>query len=380
MEFLAQAFLGFLAGIFSGLFLPGIHQNSLAVLLLPLGVPGILAGISAQYFSSVPLSVFSGVPSEGSETAVLPAHRMFLAGEGSRAILVSAYSLLLTLPVFLATLPATLLLLPGKFPREFVLGILVFFSVLLVFSEKRLPEAFLVFLASGIFGMNFISSDSLFPVFAGFFGGSLLLESILSGGNGADRAKRPERRTPVPIGKLFFPVILGTLAGFFVGTFPALTVSVVVAALAGLFGGVDTEEFLALSVSGGFSAFLFSLPTFFSSGAERNGVISALSQAGLASFGGLAPAILLVAVASSASAFFLKFCISPLSEKLARLPFLNELSLAILLAAVGLLSGFPGISLFAFSAAISLVAARAGVSKRVLVAFLILPTLASYLS
>lgn len=378
MDSLIQAILGLLAGTLCGLFLPGIHQNTLAFFLVPLGVPGIISGISTQYFSSIPLAVFSGVPSGGREISVLPAHRMLLSGEGSRAILVSAYSLLMTVPVFLAFLPAVLFLLPEKFPRELVLGILLFFSAILLLSEgKNLPEALLVFLAAGVFGTAFISESALFPVFAGFFGGAMLIESVVSE-KGVARPAKPQRNTAPNLGRLFFPVALGTLAGYFVGTFPALTVSVVAAALSGIFGGVDTEEFLALSVAGGFSSFLFSIPTFFLSGAERNGVVSALARAGL-SPGNLLPVVVLIPLVSVLSAGILGFWIAPLSGRIASLPFLNEASLLILSVAVGALSGFGGLALFALSSGISLAASRAGVGKRVLVSFILFPTLLKYL-
>lgn len=365
-----QVIAGTLLGAFFGLFLPGIHQNSLSILLLPLGPFGILSGIVSQLFFSVPASVFLGVPSEGREGAVLPAHRMVLSGEGREAVLISLASLVLSLPAtLLLLLPAESFLKSGNLPNYLSLPALAFFGIFLIYFEKRRLLALAFFAVAGFFGKTFISSETIFPAFAGLFGGATLVESVFS------EKSQPKTNRSVSsgicLGNLVLPVLVGSFAGFFVGTFPALTVSVVALALSGIFGGTDTKGFLALSVSAGFSSFLFSLLSLFVSGKTRSGSIVSLASAGLksASFTDISVAIA-VPVAFGAFALFL---ISGLSERLAEIPFLNEASLALLFGTVGFFSGFYGLFIFLVSLALSLGAGKAGVGKRVLAGFIIVP-------
>ena len=90
---IAGCLVGVLLGTVSGL-VPGIHSNTIAgflagvsaPLLILFGIEGLAAAIVATmvthtFLDAVP-STFLGVPDPDTVLAVLPAHRMCLAGHG----------------------------------------------------------------------------------------------------------------------------------------------------------------------------------------------------------------------------------------------------------------------------------------------------------
>ncbi len=381
---LLEIAFGFLAGLALGL-LPGLHPNNVSLILLPLGPLAIAAAYAAQAFSSVLPAVYVGAPSSGAELSVLPAHRMLLSGKAGRAVFVSVASMLISLASFLVLAVPAMEILPERLPRNLVLAVLVFFSaVLVLFEEKKLLAA-AFFLASAIFGTAFASSENLFPIFAGFFGASTLVGSILSRGERGDgAAPRPgkmdaRKAAGGSVRPIVFPAVAGSLCGAAVGIFPALTVSVVSsAASVALFSGLETEEFLALSSSAGFSAFLFSLLSAARMGVARNGTIAAAVSSGWGP-GMLWRTVLVVSASACAAAFLARFMLLPVFRRIGKFRRLNEISLAVLAVSVALFSGARGLLVFALSCAIGVSCAKAGVGKRVLMGALLGRSVLSYL-
>lgn len=376
MDALLGAVLGALLGFLFGLFLPGIHQNSLAIILSPLGPLGILLGLFSQFFGATIPSVVLGASS--GDISSLPGKRMFSKGLGARAILVSGYSLAISFGIFLLLLPAALLFLPREIDPFVSIALLSFFSALLIFYEEERLFAGVFFALAGVLGLLFISEESLFPAFSGFFGGAPIVAALfLSGKSPAGKGKEACGNSP-EIGSLVFPCFLGSVSGFFVGTFPALTVSVVASVFSGLFRKNDSESFLALAVSGGISTFLFSLLSFSVMGIERSGSISTLLDAGFSREIGLGT-IAAVLLASSLSFLALVLISRPVSSEFSsgktNLRAFEEISLLILFGLVGFLSGLPGLALFVLATAISFLAGKLGVGKRVFASFVIVPAL-----
>jgi putative membrane protein len=357
---LFEAVVGLIVGLAAGL-LPGLHPNNLAAALAPLGPLALIVSFVAQSFSAALPSVFIGAPATGSEASVLPAHRMLLKGEAGRAVLISIISLLLSLLFFLALLWPALIFIPENLPAGAVIFALAFFSLTLVLFERNKLAALAFFIAAGFFGLALVSDGNLFPIFAGFFGGSMLVED----------------ENPPQVSRLIFPAFIGTLCGLVVGVMPSLTVSIVAVVAASLVGGMETEEFLALSVSAGFSSFLFSIPAAMRLGVARNGTMAAALSSGW-SGGMLAGTIVAIILAAGVSAFAVRFLIRPIFTRIAGFRFLNEISLAILFLSVGIFSGLAGLAVFALSLALGLACGRAGVSKRVLMGALIAPTAGLY--
>jgi putative membrane protein len=371
---LFEAVVGLIAGLAAGL-LPGLHPNNLAAALAPLGPMALIVSFVAQSFSAALPSVFIGAPAAGAEASVLPAHRMLLKGEAGRAVLISIVSILLSLFFFLALLWPVLIFIPEKLPSGVVIFALVFFSLTLVLFERNKLAALAFFIAAGFFGLALVSDGNLFPIFAGFFGGSTLVEGI---GKRERLVARGKDENPPPISRLIFPVFIGTLCGLVVGVMPSLTVSIVAVVAASLVGGMETEEFLALSVSAGFSSFLFSIPAAIRLGVARNGTMAAALSSGW-SGGMLAGTIVAIIIAAGVSAFAVRFLIRPVFTRIAGFRFLNEISLAILFLSVGIFSGLAGLAVFALALGLGLACGRAGVSKRVLMGALIAPTAGLYI-
>lgn len=159
---------GSLLGVMTGL-APGIHVNTLALLLLTLYVPiqGSLSWVCGALDVSVALvpllvssliisaavvhsfvdfipSVFLGAPDESEVLSVLPGHRLLLAGKGQEAIRCAAVGSMV------GALVAMMLIVPMKFlmgpPLDlyetlspFIPYVLIIVLVLLILSEGRDP-------------------------------------------------------------------------------------------------------------------------------------------------------------------------------------------------------------------------------------------------
>jgi|GEM_PF-6364927 len=376
MDAVLGGILGALFGFLFGLFLPGIHQNSLAIILVPLGPLGILLGLFSQFFGAVIPSIVLGASS--GEISSLPGKRLFSEGLGERAILVSGYSLVISFGLFLLFLPAVLLFLPERINPIVSIALLSFFSALLILYEKRRFFAGVFFALAGVLGLLFISEESLFPAFSGFFGGAPIVAALLFSGKSAKKRGSGRSLKAPEIGSLIFPCFLGSIAGFFVGTFPALTVSVVASVFSGLFRENDSESFLALAVSGGISTFLFSLSSFSLLGLERSGSISTLLGAGFTreiGLGTVAASLLGVALSFLALVLLSKPLPELFSSGKLGLRTFEEISIVILFGLVGFLSGPSGLALFVLATAISVLAGKLGLGKRVFAAFVIVPAL-----
>ena len=88
--------LGILAGTFTGL-IPGIHTNTLAVILLALlgylsSIPVLVLAvflismvITHSFLDFIP-SIFFGAPEPATALSVLPGHNLLLKGEGYKAL------------------------------------------------------------------------------------------------------------------------------------------------------------------------------------------------------------------------------------------------------------------------------------------------------
>jgi Predicted membrane protein len=255
--------IGWGFGIFTGMF-PGIHVNNVAAVLVGASPLLYAAGLSPLLVSTVILScaishtfhnivpaIFLGAPSEDTALAVLPGHRLLLAGEGYAAVRLSALSSLGSVffsPVI--AVPVAVFLYYCYPVLEPHMGFfLLALSLIILLSEKKLPKIIrstIVFLASGFLGMLafrldgslnpllFSSSASvLMPLLSGLFGVPQLVVSL------SENSVIPnvrERSDDFPVSSLIKNTAIGTIAGAGVSWIPGISSSVA-AILAGIFTG-----------------------------------------------------------------------------------------------------------------------------------------------
>ena len=255
-------------GIFTGMF-PGIHVNNVAAVLVsaspflyavglsPLSVSIIIlsCAISHTFHNIVP-AIFLGAPSEDTALAVLPGHRLLLAGEGYSAVRLSALSSIgsvLFSPVI--AVPVAIFLYYCYPVLEPHMGFfLLALSLIILLSEKKLPKIIrsaIVFLASGFLGLlafgldgslnPFLFSSSasvLMPLLSGLFGVPQLIISFFEN---SEIPKVREKADDFPASLLVKNTAVGTIAGAFVSWIPGISSSVA-AILAGIFTGRQSPD------------------------------------------------------------------------------------------------------------------------------------------
>lgn len=195
-EILLALLAGLMAGVFTGL-IPGIHINLVAMLLLASSAfflqfttPIILAAfivsmaLTHTFLDFVP-SIFLGAPDEDTALSVLPGHRMLLKGQGYAAVKLTVIGCFFGLLIAIALTPFFIVVSPLFYPFlvKAMAFILIGISAFLILNENKKFWAFFVFLLSGILGfatLNFpMLKQSLFPLFSGLFGVSILSASFL---------------------------------------------------------------------------------------------------------------------------------------------------------------------------------------------------------
>ena len=255
--------IGWGFGIFTGMF-PGIHVNNVAAVLVGAAPLLYAVGLSPLLVSTVILScaishtfhnivpaIFLGAPSEDTALAVLPGHRLLLAGEGYAAVRLSALSSLGSVffsPVI--AIPIAVFLYYCYPALEPHMGFfLLALSLIILLSEKKLPKIIrstLVFLASGFLGLLafgldgslnpllFSSSASvLMPLLSGLFGVPQLIVSLLEN---SEIPNIREKSDDFPFPLFAKSTAIGTISGAFVSWIPGISSSVA-ALLAGIFTG-----------------------------------------------------------------------------------------------------------------------------------------------
>ena len=325
---LYMCLLGTVLGTFTGL-VPGIHVNTLAVLMLasypalealidpwvPHGWTAILvsslvvsASVVHSFVDFVP-SVFLGAPSPDQVLNVLPGHRMLLEGRGMDAVSAAAVgSLVGALAAVVLAIPLQVLMTSGgeEALQDLTPYVIAGTAVLLLYVEKGLKGrmwALLLMVLSGILGYCCILGA--FPEWGLIPGGSMMLP-LLTGLFGmpamllsAQNTAMPEQRMTEGINDHPLPALKGLLAGGIVGWFPGITATAgtVVASLTS--PEVEPDRFISMVASVGTASTVFALVTLSVSGKGRSGTMLVVGEVmgdSLTGVGSLSIAVLLVAV------------------------------------------------------------------------------------
>ncbi len=298
--------LGAAIGTLSGL-IPGIHVNTLAVILLAFSVPlqgaiALFSGTDAAPLmlaccvmsaavvhtgvSFVP-SAFIGLPDTDTVLSILPAHRMVFSGDGLVAVRCAAIGSLTGAVTSLILIVPLYILLDGglgAYLDSITVGILIIVLIMMVAGERngRRLLAVMTIAASGIMGLIVmlnvlpmstavgIGPETMFPLLTGLFGiPSLIWHS--------DTTIPPQKESePFPVSPL--PGIKGVLTGSLTGWFPGIT-STAGAMVAGrIFGLNGPREFICMVSSIGTASTIFTFITLCLTGKERSGTMSVISE------------------------------------------------------------------------------------------------------
>ncbi|WP_316559106.1 tripartite tricarboxylate transporter permease [Methanimicrococcus stummii] len=305
---------GWIFGIATGM-VPGIHVNNIAVILASAAAflygfgmspvllcTAILACAVSHTFHNIIPAIFLGAPGEETVFAVLPGHKLLMAGFGLFAIrlsaLASAASVLFS---FIMIIP-TAYFLSRFYPiMETKMGwILLGLALILLLSEKKpskIMSATIVFLIAGSLGVIAFEMDGslnpmiaassasvLMPLLSGLFGVPQLILSLVSK---SEPAEIPETKTGFPANQFLKNAALGTAAGAFVSWIPGVSSSVA-AILASLFKKNDLDsneqktedteisaakEYIVIVSAINTANAVFGLLAFFTIGKTRNGAV-----------------------------------------------------------------------------------------------------------
>jgi putative membrane protein len=377
---LLHTLAGVALGVLTGM-IPGLHVNNLTPIFvmlaggagsLDLGALIVAMSITNVFVSYIP-STFLGVPEEGTELSVLPAHRLLLEGRGVHAVRLTTLgclggllvSALLLFPFLVVVGPAYALVRPGM---HWLLTLVIATMIILERSPARIAWALLVFLLSGLLGLLTLDTGivrgeaALMPLLSGLFGASVLLPSILAGSTLPEQYTEDEE---IPAVQALRPLLAGTTAGAVTGIIPGIGPSqgTVLAQLVTRSSG--TEEFLTAVSSVNTSKALFSFVALYAIGRARSGAAVAVGQLMEV---GLQELIFLVGVAMLAGgvAAVLTLRLSKwVATRMESVPYrgLCTLVLCLVTGLVFVYSGVVGLLVFATATAIGMLPGFVGVKR-----------------
>ncbi len=208
IEFLFALLLGLIAGTITGL-TPGLHINTINSFLLgTILATSILSNSSSTtlitfivsmsithtFIDFIP-SILLGAPEEDSFLSLLPGHQMLKNGEGHKAILLTILGSISAIPISLIFFPLIIYVAPKFYSsiQLFIPFILIFTSLFILFNQKNIFTAILIFILSGIIGffsLNLPIKEPLLPLLSGLFGLSSIIFSI-------------KQKTSIPIQKQY---------------------------------------------------------------------------------------------------------------------------------------------------------------------------------
>lgn len=199
LELLLFTFAGIALGVFTGL-MPGIHVNTVGLLLLGIGLPvnpyytavAIMSmAVTHTIFDFIP-SILLGAPDPETALSVLPGHRMLLEGRGLEAVYLTIVGSVGSVLAAVALFPLLLFVIPWFYGNvqgyiHYILALIALVMVMTESGKARKAYATLVFIMSGLLGQILLNSYILtpsmilFPIFTGLFGLSALIISLRAG-------------------------------------------------------------------------------------------------------------------------------------------------------------------------------------------------------
>ncbi|MBI4439993.1 tripartite tricarboxylate transporter permease [Candidatus Woesearchaeota archaeon] len=400
LEMVVAIAAGIILGSITGL-TPGLHINAVSVLIvsfspfllayfssISLGIVIISMGVTHTFLDTIP-SIFLGAPDAETALAVLPGHRMLLAGKGFEAVKLTIIGSLFSLLLSIILMPALIPVIPLIYDviKPYIGIILILACAYMIYTESTIKKKILgtlLFFLSGILGyviLNFPNlNQPLFPLLSGLFGISLLLVSL------SEVNIIPKQRitNSIWIGKkglvksIAASVISGSASGFLpgLGSSQAAIIALALVREAGLYtfliiiGGINTVNFLV------------SLATFYAIDKARNGAIVAMTE--IIPKISIDEVILFMAVAliagSIASIITLEMTVL-FSKLISRINYRKCCLTIIIFVTAGVIYSSSGIGLLVLlvSTTLGIAGQLSGVKKSLMMGCLILPVIIYFL-
>lgn len=391
---------GIAAGIITGI-LPGLHINLVAVIAASLmreslhdpstgaalAVFIIAMSISHVFHEFIP-SVFLGFSESEAALAVLPGHRMLLAGMGRKAVMISALggvmgvlSIAILAPVLMASVKYVFLA-----TKNYIGAILIGIIALHFLKCKTAREAaasMLVLALSGAFGIAVFSlpgiKEPLLPMFAGLFGLSSLIGGMLNKSSFPAQAQTAEVHTEKPL-KAARLLAAGLISSFFMGIFPALGPAQAAMLGTSAFRKLKPASYMFLLGIISSASMLLAIFTLYAFGKARNGSIAVMGNITEVNAEMLA-LLLAAAIAAASASFITTACASKaLLPLMQRIPYF-KLSCGITAAITILVlafSGVIGMVVLATATAIGMIPLLTKTSRQLLMGCLMVPVIGYY--
>ena len=395
----AGTLIGVLLGTLSGL-IPGLHANTFAGIVSALYVPlafvfgaeGICCLLIScmivhTFLDAVP-STFIGVPDADTVLSVLPAHQLYLAGNGEEAVRISALGSLWGFVYSLPLFAAFFFILPmfqGGIDWAVGLIILTAAGLLIVFS-KTPGWAILLFFVSGLLGIfsmrfSYFSvgvfgvGEVLLPLLTGLFGIPVLLHALQS--KTVNNIEQKFFGLAVSKKEVLKSTVRGTFAGAVVGWLPGFSSGTANALLAvhksGEYESRKPREYLLATSAANTANAVLGLAALYAVGRMRSGTLAAVAEFPL-------PSIFLLLAAAGVAAV-LGYLLTVLFSRAGRYAAqANQKALSagvliflILLTAV--FCGPFGLMLLALASAVGIIPAKLGVSRIFCMGAVMLPVM-----
>ena len=395
----AGTLIGVLLGTLSGL-IPGLHANTFAGIVSALSVPlafvfgaeGICCLLIScmivhTFLDAVP-STSIGVPDADTVLSVLPAHQLYLAGNGEEAVRISALGSLWGFVYSLPLFAAFFFILPmfqGGVDWAVGLIILTAAGLLIVFS-KTPGWAILLFFVSGLLGIfsmrfSYFSvgvfgvGEVLLPLLTGLFGIPVLLHALQS--KTVNNIEQKFFGLAVSKKEVLKSTVRGTFAGAGVGWLPGFSSGTANALLAvhksGEYESRKPREYLLATSAANTANAVLGLAALYAVGRMRSGTLAAVAEFPL-------PNIFLLLAAAGVAAV-LGYLLTVLFSRAGRYAAqANQKALSagvliflILLTAV--FCGPFGLMLLVLASAVGIIPAKLGVSRIFCMGAVMLPVM-----
>ena len=396
-------------GVFSGL-VPGIHVNTLAVLMLSF-YPAIQAGLSEVFppymvpmlvasciisaaivhsFVAFVPSVFLGAPDPDEVMNVLPGHRLLLEGRGMVAVRASAAgSAIGTLSAVCLAVPMQFLIANGlgSYLESITVCVLLIAVAALILKETGagMIWAAILIALSGMLGYAcmFIipepggiipGGNLLFPLLTGLFGIPALILTPKD-------SSIPEQRDDERYDAGDLSGLKGVAAGAVTGWFPGITATSA-AVICGSRSEKKPEGFIAFVSSISSAAAVFAIVTLSMTGKTRTGTMIVVGDILGGSISGVGNGIFLLMLLSVLVAALIGYAATILSGKWisgaisnVKMRRFSRVVISAMAVLVALMTGWTGLFVLAVSSMLGLVPTAANVSRVHLSGCLIIPVI-----
>ncbi|HEY3272670.1 MAG TPA: tripartite tricarboxylate transporter permease [Methanocella sp.] len=421
--YLALAVLGGLGvGTIAGL-LPGVHVNNTSAILLGLSpalaaagvqplyiAAAIIASTVSQSFLDIIPAIFLGAPDDATVLAVMPGHRMLLAGRGIEAVRLSAAGSGLAIVVSMLLILPLSILFGSAYPLiwDNMALILIAISMFIILSNRsdapfpeasertgKIIKATLIFFAAGLLGVlsfavepglvpliSIAAPTVLLPLLSGLFGAPMLLLSSLAE---PEIPRQGHHDFAMSGGEIGHAAILGTAAGAMVSWFPAVSAGVATS-VTSLFSkrDGDSDRRYLISVSGVNTAnAVFSLVALYVIGKPRSGAVAAAEEllGGLMNYETFLLFLVVVCVAGTLSYLIVLWIGAYAAEAFGKINYrqMNRCVLLFLGVMCLLMTGMMGLAIFLLAASVGMAAHLLNIKKTCLMGVLLLPCILYFL-